>query len=309
MEHIPVLLDEVIELLSPHSGGIYLDATLGGGGHAEAILEASAPDGRLIGLDQDEIAIRLAGRRLERFGGRYTILRENFRNMAVAIRALQLESLDGILMDVGLSSYQIDDMERGFSFASPAALDMRMDRRQPLKAADLVAEAPEEELLYILRSYGEEREAGRIVRAIARARRVKPIVSGLELADIISGAVSPVRRHGRIHPATKTFQALRIAVNDELDSLKDALESGLHLLNPGGRMAVISFHSLEDRIVKHRFREWAAGCICSREIPVCICGREPLVRLLTRKPVVPSEEETASNPRARSARLRVVERI
>ncbi|MDD3928079.1 MAG: 16S rRNA (cytosine(1402)-N(4))-methyltransferase RsmH [bacterium] len=309
MKHITVMLKEAVEYMAPVSGGVYLDATLGGGGHAEAILEASSPAGRLIGLDQDDTAIEEAGRRLQRFGDRVIIVRENFRHMAGVLRQLQIEKIDGILMDLGLSSFQLESEERGFSFRSPAQLDMRMDRRGQLTAADIVATASKEDLVRILRLYGEEQEAGRIAGAIIRARQEGPIGSAVDLAEIISRAVSPPRRRGRIHPATKSFQALRIAVNVELESLTEALDSGIDLLRTGGRMVAISFHSLEDRIVKQRYREWAVGCICSPRIPVCICGHQPQARLLNRKPVLPSSEEVSANPRSRSAKLRAIERL
>ena len=309
MKHITVMLKEAVEYMAPVSGGVYLDATLGGGGHAEAILETSSPAGRLIGLDQDDTAIEEAGRRLKRFGDRVIIVRENFRYMAGVLRQLQIEKIDGILMDLGLSSFQLESEERGFSFRSPAQLDMRMDRRGQLTAADIVATASKEDLVRILRLYGEEQEAGRIAGAIIRARQEGPIRSAVDLAEIISRAVSPPRRRGRIHPATKSFQALRIAVNVELESLTEALDSGIDLLRTGGRMVAISFHSLEDRIVKQRYREWTVGCICSPRIPVCICGHQPQARLLNRKPVLPSSEEVSANPRSRSAKLRAVERL
>jgi 16S rRNA (cytosine1402-N4)-methyltransferase len=309
MKHITVMLKEAVEHVAPVSGGIYLDATLGGGGHAEAILEASSPKGRLIGLDQDDTAIEESGRRLKRFGDRVIIIRENFRHMAGVLRQLQIEKVDGILMDLGLSSFQLESEERAFSFKSPAPLDMRMDRRGQLTAADIVATASKDDLVRILRLYGEEHEASRIAGAIIKSRQEGVIRSAADLAEVISRAVSPSRRRGRIHPATKSFQALRIVVNVELESLTEALDSGIHLLRTGGRMVAISFHSLEDRIVKHRYREWTVGCICSPRIPICICGHKPLARLINKKPILPSVEEISANPRSRSAKLRAIERV
>jgi 16S rRNA (cytosine1402-N4)-methyltransferase len=301
--HVPVLYDEVLAWLQPHPGGWYIDATLGAGGHAKGILLASHPDGRLLGLDTDPDALQHASKVLEPFGDRVSLKVANFRQLEEVAGALGIREVDGILMDLGLSSRQLDDAERGFSFGQDGPLDMRMDRRQGVSAADLVNTLPAAELSDILWRYGEERHARRIAAAIAAER---PLATTGQLADLVARTVG---RREKIHPATRTFQALRIAVNDELDALRQALPQARDLLGPGGRLAVIAFHSLEDRLVKQFYRQEARDCVCPPELPVCVCQHRATLRVLTPKPVRPSAGETARNPRSRSARLRVAERL
>ncbi len=303
--HVPVLLREVLHYLQPRAGGIYIDATIGGGGHAEAILEASAPDGRLLGLDADPDALERSRRRLHRFGRRVVLVHANFDRLQPIAERHGFVPADGVLMDLGVSWDQLADPARGFSFLRPGPLDMRMDPSLPHTAADLVNTLDEEDLARLIRAYGEEPRARRIARAIVRAR---PIATTTELADLVARVV-PRRPGQRLHPATRVFQALRIAVNDELGALERALPQALAVLRPGGRLAVITFHSLEDRIVKHFFRRESQDCICPPRQPVCTCGHKAQVRILTRRPVVPTQEEVQANPRARSAKLRVVEKL
>jgi 16S rRNA (cytosine1402-N4)-methyltransferase len=295
--HLPVLLREVVASLAPHSGGRYVDGTVGGGGHAAAILEASAPDGRLLGIDADPAALVAAAARLAAFGDRATLIHGNFREIGRLARERGFTQIDGLLLDLGVSSHQLDTPERGFSFAADAALDMRLDPTGGETAASLVNELPEGELADLIYRYGEERGSRRIARVIAEARRKRAIATTNELAELVARALGG--RHGKIHPATRTFQALRIAVNHELESLEAALPQAVELLAPGGRMAVIAFHSLEDRIVKLFFRNWSGygG------------GREPDIHILTKKPIEASLEEARANPRSRSAKLRIAERI
>lgn len=308
--HIPVMVEEVLRYLAPRSGGVYVDATVGEGGHAELILKASSPDGQLIGLDRDEEAIALSRERLKRFGERVTLLQANFRDLERILDSLGLEEVDGILFDLGVSTHQLERPERGFSFDTDAPLDMRMDRRQRLTAYDIVNSYPKKELYRILRELGEEPHARSIARAIVRRREQGPIRTTGELVEVIRSAV-PVRyrfRRGR-HFATQTFRALRMAVNQELECLEEAIPQAVHRLRKGGRLVVISFHSLEDRIVKRWFARMASACICPPGVPICVCGHKPEVKLLTRKPLRVSPEEVARNPKARSARLRAVERL
>ncbi|ATY84720.1 16S rRNA (cytosine(1402)-N(4))-methyltransferase [Kyrpidia spormannii] len=308
--HEPVLLNEVLAILQPRPGGLYVDGTVGGGGHAQAILEASAPDGRLIGIDQDDEALTASKERLTRYGGRVTTVKGNFRHIKEILWSLGvIEGVDGILLDVGLSSPQVDEAERGFSYRLDAPLDMRMDLSGTLTARDIVNSWPEAELARVVRDYGEERWAGRIAKAIVRRRQRQAIETTGELAELVKEAIPAAsRRHGP-HPARRTFQALRIAVNDELGALEEGVKGALDVLRPGGRLAVIAFHSLEDRIVKRILAEEARSCICPPEAPVCTCGRRPRVRLIGRRPIVPGPEELARNPRARSAKLRGAERL
>ena len=275
---------------------IYVDCTLGGGGHAEAILEATAPGGSLIGMDRDEEAIQRAGERLKRYGTRARLFHENFKNLGTLLRAQGVRSVDGILMDLGMSTLQLTDSERGFSFQKDGPLDMRMDRRSPITAAALANSLPERQLAQILFEYGEERWANRIARAVAEARQRKPITTTGQLADLVRWAIPRPAQSRRLHPATKTFQALRIAVNQELDQLDVALSDAVKRLNPGGRLCVIAFHSLEDRIVKRTFKALAQD-------------ESARVRLVTKKPIIPGREEIRMNPRSRSAKLRVMERV
>jgi 16S rRNA (cytosine1402-N4)-methyltransferase len=302
--HISVLYQVVLEYLSIKPGGSYLDGTVGAGGHAAAIMEASAPDGRLLAMDRDPAALTFAGERLAPYGERVTLVRASFDQMGELAPRRGFGQVDGILLDLGLSSRQLDDPARGFAFRFDGPLDMRLDPDAELTAATLVNESSLEELADTIRRYGEERENRRIARAIIAAR---PLSTTGELAGVVSGAVR--RKERGIHPATRTFQALRIAVNKELDALSSALPQAVCLLRPGGRLAVIAFHSLEDRIVKQFFRQEARNCLCSPEQPICTCEHEATLNILTHKPIRPSEDEVGRNPRSRSARLRVAERI
>lgn len=306
--HEPVLLGECMQNLAIRPEGVYVDGTLGGGGHSAAILERLGPGGRLIGIDRDGDAIAAATARL---GGdeRFTALRGNFHDAAELLGALGVRRIDGMLLDLGVSSYQLDEGARGFSYHADAPLDMRMDRSQALTARTVVNEYSQEELARVLREWGEENWAVQIARVICDRRRAHPIETTGELVDVIDAAIpAKVRRRDGSHPARRTFQALRIEVNDELGPLKQALEDAARLLSPGGRLCVIAFHSLEDRIVKQTFRTLQNPCVCPPSFPVCVCGRRPLGRQLTGKPITASPEELERNPRARSATLRVFER-
>jgi len=312
--HDPVMVREVLELLMPRPGGRYLDGTLGGGGHAERLLEMSAPRGQLLGLDRDDDALAAARTRLQRFGDRLITRHASFVEADAILKELGWQKVHGILLDLGLSSHQLKSPERGFSFQSTGRLDMRMDRRQPLDAFQVVNEFPAARLERILRDYGEEPQARRIALAIDAGRKNEAIVTTRQLADLVQAAVrrgTARRARGgfRIHPATRTFQAIRIAVNGELENLEVFLRNAYELLWNGGRMVVISFHSLEDRLVKRAFRQWSRSCLCPPRAPVCGCGWSKKARLLTPKPLVPSMEEIRVNPRARSARLRAVESL
>jgi 16S rRNA (cytosine1402-N4)-methyltransferase len=307
--HVSVLAGEVLELLAPRPGGIYLDGTLGGGGHARLLLEASAPDGRLIGLDRDPAALLAAAAQLEPFAARLTLCRGSFADLDKHLAGLGIDRVDGILLDLGVSSHQLDTPERGFSFRDDGPLDMRMDPAQPLTAAGLLASAGAEELKRIFREYGEERWAGRIAREIVRVRSEAPLATTRQLAELVCRAVPGGYVPQRIHPATRVFQALRIAVNDELGALQRGLAAALRSLRPGGRLAVISFHSLEDRMVKQGFRAAAVTCTCPPRLPLCVCGHRAAVKILTPRGVRPDAAEIIANPRARSAVLRGVERL
>lgn len=307
--HQTVLLQETINLLDPKPGGIYIDATLGGGGHAAAICERIGPTGRLIGIDQDETALQAAAERLQRYQDRLTLVRRNFKEIGVISRELGISAIDGAVFDLGVSSPQLDMPERGFSYQHDAPLDMRMDRRQTIDARYLVNHLPEEELVRIIRDYGEERWAKRIAEFIVQARQKKAIDTTGQLTEIIKAAIPAAARREGPHPAKRTFQALRIAVNNELAILPETLEQTVDLLKPGGRIAVITFHSLEDRIVKQTFQNLMRGCTCPPGLPVCLCGKKPVLQAITRKPVTAGAAELARNPRARSAKLRVVERL
>ena len=305
--HVSVLLDECIEALNIQPDGIYVDGTLGGAGHSYHIAE-KLTTGRLIGIDRDPIALKAAGKRLEPFGDRVTLVHSNFCQMAKVLDDLGIAGVDGILLDLGVSSPQLDDGARGFSYMADAPLDMRMDSGDALTADTVVNTWSYEELKRILYDYGEERYAPAIAAAIVRRRETAPIRTTLELVDVIRSAMPPAALREKQHPAKRTFQAIRIAVNDELGSVSRAMEAAIPRLNPGGRLAVITFHSLEDRIVKSAMANAAKGCVCPPEFPVCVCGRIPQVTVLTRKPIVSGEEELARNPRARSAKLRVCEK-
>ena len=305
---LSVLPEEVIRFLEPTDGKTYLDGTLGGGGHTSLILE-NAPGSQVIGIDRDQSALSAAAARLAEYGDRVRLVHGDFAGVANHVRALGVEALDGFILDLGVSSHQLDTRERGFSFQQDAPLDMRMDISNGETAADLVNGLSEQELERIIGEYGEERWARRIASFIVRERTESPITTTFRLVDIIKGAVPKAKWDERIHPATRTFQALRIAVNTELDSLERGMRAALDLLKPGGRGVIISFHSLEDRIVKHIFREYAEGCTCPRQLPVCVCGKQPRVKILTGRPVTATQEETDSNPRARSAKLRAVVKL
>ncbi|MFZ5752709.1 MAG: 16S rRNA (cytosine(1402)-N(4))-methyltransferase RsmH [Bacillota bacterium] len=309
-QHTPVLLQEVLDYLAPLPGKIIVDCTLGGGGHSSEILKRILPGGKLIALDQDLDAIKAAEKKLEPFGkDTFIIVHRNFVHLQEVLREIAVDGVDGILYDLGVSSYQLDEAERGFSYQHDAPLDMRMDRTKPGSAYDLVNKASLEELSEIIKEYGEERWARRIAQFIVKEREIKPLETTGELVEVIKKAIpSGARREGP-HPAKRTFQALRIAVNRELDILPGAFAGGIERLKPGGRMAVITFHSLEDRITKDTFKELARGCICPKELPVCVCNNKPKVKILTGKPVLPGERELRDNPRARSAKLRVVEKL
>ena len=300
---------ETLEGLAPHPGGRFLDGTVGGGGHTALLLDASAPDGRVLGIDADAAALERVAARLPLAvaSGRLVLRPGNFARMDELTRAARFTRLDGIVLDLGLSSDQLADRKRGFSFAADAPLDMRFDTGQGQSAATLVNTLDETELADLLFRYGEERRSRAIARRIVEQRARKPIARTGELASLVASVVQG--RPGGIHPATRTFQALRIAVNDELDSLETALPKAVKLLTPGGRLAVISFHSLEDRIVKQFFQREAKGCICPPELPACVCGRTPTLRIVTRHPITAGEDELARNPRSRSAKLRIAEKL
>jgi len=313
--HQPVMLREVLEILAPKPARRYLDATVGGGGHAGEILRLSSPDGTLLGLDCDDQAIAAAGSALADFGERVTLRRSGFDGAREVLDEVGWPGVDGLLLDLGLSSHQLDTPERGFGFRSDARLDMRMDRRRPVDAHELVNSLPVVELEQIIRDFGEEPRARRIASAIDARRRKEAIDSTRQLAETVARAMggSPgrPRRAGRpaTHPATRTFQAVRIAVNRELESLEKFLESAYELLCAKGRLVIISFHSLEDRPVKRAFRRWGLDCVCPPRVPACVCGWARKATAITKRPRVASEEEVRANPRARSARLRAVERL
>jgi 16S rRNA (cytosine1402-N4)-methyltransferase len=309
--HLPVLVEEVLEMLAPATGSLHIDATLGGGGHTERILEAAKPDGRVLGLDADPAAIvRVAAKLADRYGDRLVLRQANFRDLSPTALDAGFGAVDGCLFDLGLSSYQLADRERGFGFRAGGPLDMRFDPSRGFPASELLASLDTAELAALFRRYGEEPKAPRIARAIVDARRTTPITTAEELAALIERVVPPnprVRR--RTHPATRVFQALRIAVNEELDALEAGLAAALDRLRPGGHLVVLSYHSLEDRIVKRFFQAERRGCVCPPSVPVCVCGHAPRVRLLTTRGITPTAAEIAANPRARSARLRAAERL
>jgi len=304
--HVPVLLQETLEALAIRPDGTYVDCTVGGAGHSAEIAARLGPTGRLIGLDQDENALKAAGDRLAPFGDRVTLVKTNFADIAAVIERLGTGPVSGILMDIGVSSHQLDEADRGFSFHQDAPLDMRMDRENPVSAATVVNEWPEEEIARILWEYGEERWSKRIAQFIVKAR---PLGTTSDLVDAIKKAIPAAARREGGHPARRTFQAIRIAVNDELGVLERGLAGALQVLEPGGRLAVITFHSLEDRIVKQTFARWVSPCTCPPQIPICMCGKKPQVEHVSRKPVTAGEIELEANPRSRSAKLRTVSRI
>jgi 16S rRNA (cytosine1402-N4)-methyltransferase len=304
MQHIPVLYQAVLDLLRPVSGGHYIDGTLGAGGHTRGILLDSSPDGLVAGFDRDPRALDLAKRNLAEFGDRVIYIKDSYKNFHSYLNNLNWHNVDGILLDLGISSMQLDIPERGFSFRYDGPLDMRFDPDQPLTAADLVNESTRDELIDILFTYGEEKLARKIADAIIANR---PLVSTKDLAQTVQKVARNPK--SKIHPATRTFQALRIAVNQELDALKAFLPEALESLNSGGRLAIIAFHSLEDRIVKQFFRLESRDCICPPDVPICVCGHKARIKELTRRPIQPEEAEIDRNPRARSAKMRVAEKI
>ena len=307
--HRPVLLHECIEALAIRPDGIYLDGTLGRGGHSEEIAKRLSDKGRLLCIDRDRQALEEAGRRLAPWADRITFLHGNFADLDALMDRAGVAAADGMLFDLGVSSPQLDDPERGFSYMHDAPLDMRMDRDDALTAWTVVNQWPREEIRRVLSQYGEERYAGPIAAAIDKARRKAPIETTGQLVEVIKGALPAAALREKQHPAKRSFQGIRIAVNDELASVSRMLQAAIPRLNPGGRLAVISFHSLEDRIVKSELAAAAKGCTCPPEFPVCVCGKTPQVKLVTRKPVLPGEDELEENPRARSAKLRVAEKV
>ena len=306
--HTSVLLFETVGSLNIIPGGCYVDGTLGGGGHAFEVCKRLG-NGRLIGIDQDGDAIEAASKRLMAFQDKITIVRSNYRRIAQVLEELGIEKVDGIYLDLGVSSWQLDQPERGFTYRADAPLDMRMDQRQSRTAADLVNSCSEEELTRIIRDYGEDRFARNIAKHIVREREKEPIMTTGRLAEIIKGAIPAKVRATGGHPAKRTFQAIRIELNGELTVLEESIDTMIDLLNPGGRLSIITFHSLEDRIVKNRFRINEHPCTCPPDFPVCVCGKKSKGRVLTRKPILPSEEEMRENSRSKSAKLRVFERI
>lgn len=307
-QHKSILLNECMEGLSIKEDGIYVDGTLGGGGHSFHILERLGERGRLIGIDQDEDAIKAATKRLEAFANKVTIVRDNYEHFQTILSTLSIPKVDGILLDLGVSSYQFDEADRGFSYRFDAPLDMRMDRRQDFTAKDLINNYSEQELFRIIRDYGEDKFARNIAKHIVKEREKKPIETTFELSEIISHAIPMKMRVQGGHPAKKTFQAVRIALNRELEVLEESIEGMIKALNPEGRLCIISFHSLEDRIVKKAFRTAEDPCICPKDFPICTCGRKSLGKVISKKAIIPSDLEMEENPRARSAKLRIFER-
>jgi 16S rRNA (cytosine1402-N4)-methyltransferase len=306
--HVSVLLEECIEGLAIKPDGIYVDGTLGGAGHSSRIA-ASLTTGRLIGIDRDPVALKAAGERLKPYADRVTLVHSNFCEIKQVLQDLNIDGVDGILLDLGVSSPQLDDGARGFSYMADAPLDMRMNSEDSLTAHTVVNTWPQEELKRILYTYGEERYSPQIAAAICRRREEKPIETTLELVDVIRSAMPAAALREKQHPAKRSFQAIRIAVNDELGSVEKVMRDAIPALNPGGRLAIITFHSLEDRIVKQGMADAAKGCTCPPNFPVCVCGKKPKVKIISRKPITSTDEELERNPRARSAKLRVCEKI
>lgn len=307
-KHVSVLLNECIDALNIKENGIYVDCTLGGAGHSSHILKNLSKDGMLIGIDQDRDALKAAKERLKDYDN-VKYVHSNFYNIDNILTELNVDKVDGILMDLGVSSYQLDEASRGFSYMNDAHLDMRMNRDNDFSAYEVVNNYSEEDLYRIIRDYGEEKFAKRIANFIVNKRSIKPVETTFELVDIIKAAIPAKARREGPHPAKRTFQAIRIEVNSELKILNKTIEDGINRLNPGGRMAIITFHSLEDRIVKLKFKELENPCTCPKEFPMCVCGKKPLVKVLSRKGIAPTEKEIEENPRSRSARVRVVEKI
>ena len=306
--HKSVLLDETVNGLNIKPDGIYVDGTLGGGGHAYEVCRRLGDKGSIVGIDQDAAAIEAAGNRLKDFGEKVTIVRSNYCDMKSQLQKLGIDKVDGIVLDLGVSSYQLDTAERGFSYREDAPLDMRMDTRQKMTARDIVNDYEEMELYRVIRDYGEDKFAKNIAKHIVAARKVKPIETTGELTEIIRASIPMKYQKKSGHPAKRTFQAIRIELNRELEVLKDSLDDMIDLLNPGGRLCIITFHSLEDRIVKSAFRKNENPCTCPSDFPVCVCGKVSKGSILTRKPILPSEEEMEENSRAKSAKLRIFER-
>ena len=307
-EHVSVLLNETVDGLNVKPDGVYVDATLGGGGHAYEVCRRLGSKGRFIGIDQDADAIKAAGERLKGFGEKVTIIRSNYRDMKPQLQNIGVDKVDGIVIDLGVSSYQLDTAERGFSYRVDAPLDMRMDQRQNKTAADVVNNYSENELFRIIRDYGEDKFAKNIAKHIVMARKEKPLETTAELSEIIKASIPMKFQAKGGHPAKKTFQAIRIEVNQELTVLKESLDTMIDHLNPGGRICVITFHSLEDRITKIKFRENENPCTCPPDFPVCVCGKVSKGKVITRKPIIPSEEEMTENKRSKSSKLRIFER-
>ena len=305
--HFSVLLEETITGLKVKPEGIYVDGTLGGGGHAYQVCKRLTT-GRFIGIDQDEDAIRAAGRRLEEFSPKVTIIRSNYCRMKEVLKEAGVEAVDGIVLDLGVSSFQLDTVERGFSYRFDTKLDMRMDNRQSLTAREIVNEYSEKELYRIIRDYGEDQFAKNIAKHMVKTREIQPIETTFQLNEIIKAAIPAKMRKTGGHPSKKTFQAIRIECNHELEVLRDTLEDMIELLNPGGRLCIITFHSLEDRLVKNAFKKAENPCICPSHFPVCVCGNKPKGKVVTRKPILPSEKELGENSRSKSAKLRVFEK-
>lgn len=306
--HKSVLLDETIEGLRIRPEGIYVDGTLGGGGHALEVVKRLKGQGRFFGIDQDEAAIAAAGERLKEYADRVSVIRDNYENAVSDLKNAGITGVDGIVLDLGVSSYQLDTVERGFSYKYDTKLDMRMDTRQTLSARDIVNEYSQAELARIIRDYGEDRFANNIAKHIVAARQQNPIETTFQLNEIIKAAIPAKMRAEGGHPSKRTFQAIRIECNRELEVLKNSLEEMITFLNPGGRICIITFHSLEDRIVKSAFKKQENPCTCPPNFPVCMCGKKPLGRIITRKPILPSAEELAENSRSKSAKLRIFER-
>ncbi len=307
-EHVSVLWEETVDGLNIKPDGIYIDGTLGGGGHSELVLKRLTT-GKLIGIDQDTDALAAASERLKEYGDRFIPVHSNFEDVLNVLNDLGIDKVDGMMMDLGVSSYQLDEAERGFSYMQDGELDMRMDRSRPFSAKDVVNTYSVEELHKIIKDYGEDRWAKRIAQFIVEAREDHEITRTTELVDIIKAAVPKGARKDGPHPAKRTFQAIRIEVNNELGIISETIKAISTALNPGGRISIITFHSLEDRIVKNTYKELAKGCICPPELPVCMCNNKPVVKIITRKPRVPSDKEIEENPRARSAKLRVAEKL
>ncbi len=307
-EHISVLLKETVDGLDIKPDGIYVDGTLGGGGHSEEILKR-LDTGKLIGIDQDENALKAASERLKEYGDKFIPVRDNFSNILEVIEKLGINKIDGMMMDLGVSSHQLDEADRGFSYRFDAPLDMRMDQRSDLDAYRVVNTYTEDDLNRIFRDYGEENWARRIAKFICEQREEKPIETTLELVDLIYRAIPAATRREGGHPAKRTFQAIRIEVNGELEIIKQTIKDITSVLNKGGRISIITFHSLEDRLVKQTYKELATGCICPPEIPICMCNNKPKLKVITRKPILPSQTELEMNARSKSAKLRVAKRI